>query len=457
MSAYEIYDKDSSLIWKGSFKDRISALHSLESKNVSLGYVLGSKLRIDNSRQYSSVDILNTAISHRFISKHNNINGFLTILPKAQIIHRIAEKINEDHYHYLNACEIQFPTIFNNSISEIANLTSSYENNARMFKVNDNKKELRLSYAADPGLFLWLKGKTIKSHLLPYAISSNLNVLRNYKEDEVKGFRVLREFPMPDFHVLCSDAEALEVMCKNLTYCSKIMRLYFGEDWVFAMDIQEDIIIKHKNIIQKICISVGGICLVNIVKDTKKYYSIKTVYMLDAGDCSIMNFNMQWDEKNPQRFNIKVDNDNKLIILHGTLMHSWYKLLPVFINKYLTYNQATIFPLSLAPIQLAIIHLDNNNLKVDKIYSNLKNNGVRVIIVERKEKNLSKILSLLKKDLIPYFIIIGKENDLDNDCVNHMFSDKKYSINSFINQFADCFMNAGILRIGRYDIDNIIY
>ena len=140
---------------------------------------------------------------------------------------------------------------------------------------------------------------------------------------------------------------------------------------------------------------------------------MKSVFMMDAGDCAIMNFNMQWDEENPRLFNISNESKNDLVILHATLMHSWYKILPVFINRMLISNTQE-FPYHIAPLQLSIIPVSSDYIDLAKrIENDLLGRGIRCAVIINENK-LSKAIKVSAQNHVPYFIVIGEKEALNS-------------------------------------------
>jgi threonyl-tRNA synthetase len=402
--------------------------------NQALYYTLNLDIRFNNIQEISSKRIFQYAIEKNFIAVDNNVLGFVTILPKTKIIERIIEKINSIHFCQLNAVEISFPTVFNNSSREIKNLTAGYTKENRMYSMLNSDSSLSLVYAADPGLLLYLKNKIINSSFLPYVIFSQTQVFRHYKKGEIAGFPQLREFPMPDLHIVCTKPQAEVLFLKNLLLASENMRKIFGEDWSFCIDITYNLYIKLENLISNVCKSINKLCVVNILKTKPRYYDLKSVFLLNAGDQVIMNYNMQWDEDNIKDFNISSDSKDELVILHGTLMHSWYKILPFFINKILT-NQTQTFPFIISPIQVSIIILNPKlNPLSQKIMSVLIKNGIRTCIISNY-KNVSKAINVSNKNHIPNFIILGnKEYESHEIMITESKTGKKELIDDFLKK-----------------------
>lgn len=457
-SETSVFNPSGEKIWLGQYADRKLAITQISSseQNNALAYVLGLTDRVDNTPLFSSKQIFKKAIELNFINQDNNVPGFVTVLPKTKIIERIVEKINSMHFKKINAVEISFPTFFDYNIMEMQELAKSYEFEERMFKLGGADEEIRVSYAADPGLFLWLKGKKFRANSLPYAVYTYTLVYRRFKGGELGGFPRLREFPMPDLHIICSKKDAKNLYLENIKIAAENMRFLLGEDWAFSIDITPTLLSRLEGFIQDICKAIKKHCTVNILSNKPRYYDIKSVFMMDAGDCAIMNYNMQWDEENPKRFNISSEENHEIVILHGTLMHSWYKILPVFINRTLTGKDKGLLPYHISPLQVSILPTSENYITAaENLRQILISNNMRTAILGGK-KNLSKAIQLSHKNLIPYFIIVGEEEAASKRFyVTSAADNQVQELDEFINKMKSINDLTPVNLFGRYDFNDL--
>lgn len=453
-----LFNPSGEKIWEGQHAERKLAIDQIRpyERNNALAHVLGIAERMDNSPFFSSKQIFKKAIELGFINQDNNVPGFVTTLPKTKIIERIVEKINSTHFKKINAVEISFPTFFDYQITEMQELAKSYEFEERMFKLGGADEGIRVSYAADPGLFLWLKNKKFRANSLPYAVYTYTQVYRRFKGGELGGFPRLREFPMPDLHIICNKKDAKDLYLENVKIAAENMRFLLGEDWTFSIDITPHLLSRLDGFIQDICKAIKKHCVVNILSDKPRYYDIKSVFMMDAGDCAIMNYNMQWDEENPKRFNISSEEDHELVILHGTLMHSWYKILPVFINRVLTGKDEGLLPYHVSPLQISILPTSEDYIEIaENLREKLISNNIRTAILAGK-KNISKAIKLSHKNLIPYFIVIGGEEAASKKFyVTSAANNQVQELNEFINKMKSINNLTPVNLFERYDFDDL--
>ena len=454
-----VFDKSGAEIWSGAFNDRYKALDLIPEKykTVALGFVLGLKDRLDGKTKLSGKQIFNKAIDYGFINVDGNLPGLVTVLPKAKIIEKIVEKSNADHFKSLNAVEVTFPTFFDFDSKEMQYLARSYEKEDRMFSLGGQDENVRVSYAADPGYFLWLKDKVFKDNSLPYAVHSQQQFFRRFKGGELGDFTRIREFPGPDLHILCQRDQAKDLYIDNTTISAERMRFLLGDEWCYAMDMTSELFAELGNdFVSDICEAIDSICVVNILEERPRYYGIKSVFMMDAGDCAIMNFNMQWDEENPKLFNIRNESNDNLVVLHGTLMHSWYKIIPVFLNKVLIDKDLSSFPYKVAPLQVALIPVNDDCLELaEETKARLIKNNVRCQVILPK-KNISKALKIVRKNLVPYYGVIGDKEktsgvvELTSDSDN-----KKVELEEFIENMSCINEATPVMFFGRYDTEDL--
>ena len=65
---------------------------------------------------------------------------------------------------------------------------------------------------------------------------------RRFKGGEIGDFTRLREFPMPDLHIICQESEARNLYIKNMKIAAENMRFLLGEEWAFSMDITPELL-----------------------------------------------------------------------------------------------------------------------------------------------------------------------------------------------------------------------
>jgi len=125
---------------------------------------------------------------------------------------------------------------------------------------------------------------------------------------------------------------------------------------------------------------------------------------------------IQFDFNLPERFDVtyrdKDGQDKRPYLVHRALFGSMERFFATLIEYY-----AGNFPLWLAPIQVAVLPISEENLSyAENIYSQLREGGFRVKIDKSSEKLGAKIRDA-ETEKIPYMVIIGKK-EMEQDLLS---------------------------------------
>ncbi len=116
---------------------------------------------------------------------------------------------------------------------------------------------------------------------------------------------------------------------------------------------------------------------------------------------------IQLDFNLPERFNLKYqDRDGELktpVMLHRVVFGSMERFHGILIEHY-----AGAFPAWLNPVQAAVVPIADRHLEeAEKIFSELKNRGIRAYLDDRSESMNHKIRDCLQNKKIPYVLVLG--------------------------------------------------
>jgi len=145
------------------------------------------------------------------------------------------------------------------------------------------------------------------------------------------------------------------------------------------------------------------------------------VHIKDALNRSHQCATVQLDFQMPEKFDLTYINEQnekeRPVVLHRAIFGSLDRFFGILIEHF-----KGAFPLWMAPVQVNIIGVsDNNTAYVNKVFEALQNNNIRVVIDDRDEKLGKKIReSQMKK--IPYTLVLG-----DYEQENNVVSARKYS------------------------------
>ncbi len=117
---------------------------------------------------------------------------------------------------------------------------------------------------------------------------------------------------------------------------------------------------------------------------------------------------IQLDVSMPESFDLTCVNEKgekeRIIMIHAAIMGSIERFLSVLIEHY-----AGAFPVWLSPVQVAILPIsDNQNEWAEKVYEELKSEGIRVEINKNNE-TLGKKIREAELQKTPYILIVGEK------------------------------------------------
>ncbi|MEO0238805.1 MAG: threonine--tRNA ligase [candidate division WOR-3 bacterium] len=144
---------------------------------------------------------------------------------------------------------------------------------------------------------------------------------------------------------------------------------------------------------------------------------------------------IQFDFNLPERFDVtyrdKDGIDKRPYLIHRALLGSFERFFATLIEYY-----GGNFPLWLAPIQVAVLPISEENVEyADKIYKALKDNEIRVTINRSDEKLNAKIRDA-EIEKIPYMVIVGKKEREQN-----LISVRKHSVGDLGKMTLEQFLN----------------
>jgi len=117
----------------------------------------------------------------------------------------------------------------------------------------------------------------------------------------------------------------------------------------------------------------------------------------------------------PARFNLKyVDRDGTEktpVVLHRAILGSLDRFMAYIIEE-----TKGIFPVWLAPVQVKVLPVSDKSMDyAEKVYRELRKEGIRVELDDRNEKIGYKIRYARQVDKVPYMIILGEKEIAENN------------------------------------------
>jgi len=252
-----------------------------------------------------------------------------------------------------------------------------------------------------------------------------LGSVYRYEESGVlHGMLRVRGFTQDDAHIICREDQFVDEVNQVLDFALDMNKAfgfdklnvylsvrdpnnkekYIGEErvWKLAEDTLEEILKKRKIDYKK---DVGG---------AKFYGPAIDLKAIDAMGREWQGTTIQLDMNEPSRFDMKYigsdGQEHTPIMLHRTLLGSIERFVGTLIEQF-----SGAFPVWLAPVQVKIIPITDNQLEyAQKISEILKENNIRIELDDRAETMQNKIRTAAQEK-IPYLVIIGDREANSND------------------------------------------
>jgi threonyl-tRNA synthetase len=247
---------------------------------------------------------------------------------------------------------------------------------------------------------------------LPYRLAELGTVYRYERSGTLHGMLRVRGFTQDDAHIFCTEEQATEEIAGVIdlsTYMAKKFGYEFkaylatrpdkwvGDDetWDRATD-QLRVALEQRDV--PFGLDEGGGAFYGPKIDIKWVDALGREW---TGPTIQLDFNL------PQRFDINYigeDGDrHRAVMIHRTLLGSMERFVGGLIEHY-----AGAFPLWLAPVQIALIPITDDQIEFSRgVAKRARSLGLRVELFDQKERMQAKIrdAQLMK---IPYMLVIGK-------------------------------------------------
>jgi threonyl-tRNA synthetase len=434
----ELYAPDGTLVASSSKQEILQNLNlfDIKSGESCLRFLLGAHKRDDGASRVTGATVFRAAERLKFLSRDGCVPGFYSVLPAGSLVEAIVSQFNREQLNRLRANEIQFPVVFDNSMQGMAELTESYETVGRMFRLGGGDSSLRLSYAADPGLFSLFRNKAIDSKRLPYTIFSPTPALRKWQKGELSSLHQSRQFLLQDVHTITPAVDAYERWLFHLSVVSKCTSWWFANDWCMFVDASTELLQKVPSIGGDCARTSGRWVVLNRTVGQSRYFAMRCGLMVDGGYDSLMMYNMQLDFENPERFNFKA-SDGNLAIIHGTALTGCARILPILLGRALLDKTPTI-AFEIAPTQIALLPTSlEHESAVTVMGRELTEKGYRVS-VEPAGQSVGKRVAKARSEWIPYLAVIGQQEIEGAGIVVRSLKDEtSLSLEEFLNRTMD--------------------
>jgi threonyl-tRNA synthetase len=353
-------------------------------------------------------DVLAAAEQLEMVSRRGCVRGFLVILPRGMLLEHSVAAFNQPHVVALGATRMDFPLVFDRSDPAVADLTESYERQERMFRVEEPDREHRLAYAADPGLFGWLSGARLDPGALPYAIYSPTPVFRRLQSGEVGGVDRQRQYLVPDVHVLTARRDAVDAYTRCVELAADGARFWFGEDFAQFVEIVDEMHAAEPELGRRAAVAAGRPTVVRVLRRRPRYYAVKGGIVVPGGFAGVMLYNLQLDDTNGERFDVRLADGEPAAIVHATVAGGWPKILPLVLGRGLAGLGPKTLPVELAADQIVCLPIRDEHAAAAVAYAaRLREAGLRVATELRFGDSLGARLRRHRAAWQPFHVVIG--------------------------------------------------
>ena len=406
-----LYGPDGSRLWSGEANASQYALDYVPSgpvKQVLAGLLPSAKT--PQSKSCTRGDVIKATEKMEYVTRDGCPKGFVHLLPRCVRLNERVMAYNWDHLAAFRPAVVQPSNIFDLSDPETQELTKSFEESGQMFGLAAPDDRLRLGYATDPMLFKWLRGKMLKDARLPYAVFTRLPGFRRIHSGSIGGLDRLRQYEIPDLHVLCRPEDALDLILTHFEEAAKVARAWFGDEFAHFIDVVHDMGSSAIHAFAtRAARAMNQFTLVNILGEQPRYYSFRSGLMVDGGYGNVMLHNTQWDQENGRRFRILTEDGTPVSIIHATVAGGAHKLLPLFVGRGIGGLGSRNIPLELAPVQVLVLPVSaEHRPRAEAFADELSQSGIPAALLAAPQ-SLSKRMNLCRKHWDPCIAVIGEK------------------------------------------------
>lgn len=337
--------------------------------------------------------------------------GFPFFLPKGMVLRNILEDYWKKIHLKNGYVEIKTPIILNEELWHQSGHWEHYKENMYTTKIDDI--DYGIKPMSCPGGIIVYKSKLHSYKELPIRAAELGLVHRHEKSGQLNGLFRVRCFTQDDAHIYCLESQ-IEDEVKDVIRLVDEIYSKFGFDFTIELSTRPENSMGSDELWK-----VAEKALENVLNDLGKKY------VLNSGDGAFygpkIDFHIrdclgrdwqcgtiQLDFQMPERFDMTYIGEDgekhRPVMLHRAIFGSIERFIGI-----ITEHFAGAFPLWLAPVQVKIMPISDNQLEYAKnVLQKLQDEGIRVELDDRQEKIGYKIREAqLQK--IPYMLILGEK------------------------------------------------
>ncbi len=417
-----------------------------DSKNKQLVRIYGTSwFSAEELNNYLTLIEERKKRDHRLLGKQLNLfmlseygPGFPFWLPNGMIVRTEIENMWKRIHRKYDYLLIDTPIMLSKELWITSGHWEHYKDN--MYTTEIDEKEFAVKPMNCPGAILVYKNSLHSYKDLPLRYAELGHVHRHEASGALNGLFRVRSFTQDDAHTFVRDDQIEDEIISILKLYDEVYSI-FGLDYKIELstrpekDYIGDINIWNKSeaILESVCRNSGHEFKIN--PGDGAFYGPKLDFKLKDSMGRIWQCGtVQLDMNLPERFDcyyIDSDGEKKRpVMLHRACFGSIERFIGI-----ITENYAGAFPSWLAPVQIALLPVNNNfHLEyAQKLYQEMKDHGLRVELDDSNDKLGYRMRNAQMKK-IPYTIVLG-DHERDDETVTYRKYGQKDQITVKVNDF----------------------
>lgn len=351
--------------------------------------------------------------------------GLPLLTPKGTTLKRILERFIVDEEIKRGYLHVSTPPIAKVDLYRTSGHYPYYKETMYPPMIVDDE-ELILRPMTCPHHFALFKSKPRSYQEMPIRFAEISPQFRYEKSGELTGLIRVRTFLLSDAHIITSKKgaeEEIEKVLDLIAFVNKAFGLKAGEDFRFRLSLgnradskkyyKDDPMWDYAEDVLRKVLKNQDVPHYEAENEAAFYGPKIDVQMKNVNGKEDTAFTVQYDFVMPKRFELKFINnkgqEEEPVVIHRASLGAFERTMAFLIERY-----AGAFPLWLSPIQIAVLPISDKLSEYSlEVFENLKEAGLRCEIYNDNKTLGAKIReATLQK--IPYLVIIGKKEEIDN-------------------------------------------
>ncbi len=396
--------------WRGNEKNKMlqrvyaTAFLTKEDLNNYLTMVEEAKKR-DHRKLGKELDLFST---------HDEIGqGLVLWHPNLAIVREQIENYWREEHRKRGYVIVNTPHIAKSKLWEISGHIDHYRENMFFVQKENEEDEQFIIKPMNCPFHIMIYASSRRSYRdLPVRMAELGTVYRREKSGALGGLTRVQGFTQDDAHIFCTPEQLIGEINEIIDFISDAMKIFKMEFEVELSTRPESYVGDLQNWEKAEAGLKKAMDSRNMKYDINEgdgaFYGPKIDFKFkDAIGRCWQCATIQLDFNLPERFDLKYqDKDGQLktpIMLHRVVFGSMERF-----HGILTEHYAGAFPVWLSPKQVAIVPIAQRHSEFcEKVYSQMRQKGIRVLFDDRAESMNYKIRDCLQNKKIPYVLVVG--------------------------------------------------